>query len=70
MQFSFAQLAILAITLQVASAAPALDSTGLERRDAYVHYREVLDTRKASNDDDKKPSRLVIKDIHNIHHFI
>lgn len=64
MQFSFAQLALLAATISVASAAPMDASTGLEARDApRLHFREVVHARKTSDEDDEDSSRLVIKDI-------
>ncbi|KAK6601814.1 pectate lyase D 3 [Botrytis cinerea] len=57
MQFSFAQLAILAATISVASAAPMDASTGLEARDApRLHFREVVHARKTSDEDDESSS--------------
>ncbi|TGO45816.1 hypothetical protein BCON_0363g00050 [Botryotinia convoluta] len=57
MQFSFAQLAILAATISVASAAPMDASTGLEARDApRLHFREVVHARKTSDEDDEDSS--------------
>ncbi|KAF7901865.1 uncharacterized protein EAF01_007163 [Botrytis porri] len=57
MQFSFAQLAILAATISVASAAPMDASNGLEARDApRLHFREVVHARKTSDEDDEVSS--------------
>ncbi|KAF7930250.1 hypothetical protein BELL_0073g00200 [Botrytis elliptica] len=57
MQFSFAQLALLAATISVASAAPMDASTGLEARDApRLHFREVVHARKTSDEDDEDSS--------------
>ncbi|TGO42441.1 hypothetical protein BHYA_0008g00310 [Botrytis hyacinthi] len=57
MQFSFAQLALLAATISVASAAPMDASTGLEARGApRLHFREVVHARKTSDEDDEDSS--------------
>ncbi|KAF7948344.1 uncharacterized protein EAE97_003755 [Botrytis byssoidea] len=57
MQFSFAQLALLAATISVASAAPMDASTGLEARDVpRLHFREVVHARKNSDGDDEDSS--------------
>lgn len=75
MHFSFAQLAVLAMALGVASAAPKMDpSTGLEARYiSRLHFRQVMHAHKTSgekdaDDDDNdssSSSRIVIIDSYN-----
>ncbi|ESZ98029.1 pectate lyase [Sclerotinia borealis F-4128] len=57
MQFSYAQLAILAMALGVASAAPTMNLSGVETRDAdRIHFRQLIHDRKTSDDDDSSSS--------------